>query len=112
MDERIKYLGWKTGEELNEYLCACDLYCQPGTVSASLQNAICHKCSIMSYPHREYKKHLDWGNIIWVESEADMLKTFLDLKEDDSCLTDMKYQSERCASELLDYHVLASKIYI
>ena len=50
-DPRVTYLGWKSGADLQEYLCAADLYCQPGKVSAIMQNAVCCRCPVMLYPH-------------------------------------------------------------
>ena len=40
-DDRVTYLGWKTGDELIEYLCASDLYLQPGSASITIKQALC-----------------------------------------------------------------------
>ena len=45
-DSRVQFLGWKSGAELQEYLCACDLYCQPGSLSATMQNASATICRL------------------------------------------------------------------
>lgn len=111
-DPRIKYLGWKSGEELQEYLCACDLYCQPGSVSVTMQNAICRNCAIMAYPHLPYTTHLDWGNILWVETQTDMEKVFRSIAENPEKLETLKENSRRCAEELLDYRKLAARLYV
>lgn len=110
-DGRVVYLGWKTGEELEEYLCACDLYCQPGSGSATMQNAVCRNCPQMLYPHASYRKYNDWGNVFWVETEADMAAVFRQLAEDPSVLAPMEEGSRRCARELLDYRKLAARLY-
>lgn len=110
-DSRVKYLGWKSGEELQEYLCACDLYCQPGSVSATMQNAVCRNCAIMAYPHLPYTTHLDWGNILWVKSREDMESVFRSIAADPKQLPRLKQNSRRCAEELLDYRKLAARLY-
>ncbi len=110
-DKRVKYLGWKTGAELQEYLCACDLYCQPGSVSATMQNAICCGCAVMAFPHLPYTKHLDWGNLLWVKTQADVEAVFRALAADASQLDTLKQNSRRCAEELLDYRKLAARLY-
>lgn len=110
-DDRIIYLGWKSGAELQEYLCACDLYCQPGSVSATLQNAVCCSSPIMTYPHDPYTKNLDYGNMLWVKTEDDMCQVFHDLAAGKLNLDDLRAGSARCARELLDYRALAARLY-
>ena len=110
-DDRVVYLGWKSAAELLEYLCACDLYCQPGSVSATLQNAVCYGSPIMAYPHLPYTEELDYGNILWVETQKDMEKVFSDLAASKTDLEVLRKGSERCARELLDYRMLAARLY-
>lgn len=110
-DTRIVFLGWKTADELANYLCACDMYCQPGTVSATLQNAICYFSAIMSYPYDEYKK-LDRGHFAWVTDEEDMVNVFSDISEGKIDLNAMKSRAEYCANTVLDYNSLAARIYV
>ena len=111
-DNRIIYLGWKLGDVLQEYLCACDLYCQPGSVSATMQNAVCKGCAIMAYPHLPYKTNLDWGNILWVETSEDIEKVFLSLSLKPEQLDILKRNSRNCGETLLDYRKLAARIYM
>ena len=110
-DSRIRYLGWKTGEELQEYLCAADLYCQPGSVSATMQNAICRNTPIMSYPHLAYTAALDYGEFFWVRNQADMEQIFTKIKADPAVLIPRAAAARRCAEELLDYRTLAARLY-
>lgn len=110
-DQRIRYLGWKTGDELQEYLCAADLYCQPGSVSATMQNAICRNTPVMSYPHLPYTARLDYGQFFWVKTQADMEHVFAQVKADPALLVPMTANSRRCAEELLDYRKLAARLY-
>lgn len=110
-DERVRYLGWKTGEELQEYLCAADLYCQPGSVSATMQNAICRNTPVMSYPHPAYTAALDCGQFFWVRTQADMEQVFAQVKADPALLAPMTVNARRCAAEVLDYRKLAARLY-
>lgn len=110
-DQRVVYLGWKKAPELLAYLCACDLYCQPGSVSATLQNAVCCGSAILSYPHMIYTEGLDYGNILWAESRADMEETFRNIADEKIDLEALRAGSRKCAQELLDYRVLAARLY-
>lgn len=110
-DKRIRYLGWKSGEELQEYLCAADLYCQPGKVSAIMQNAVCCRCPVMLYPHPDYTEGYDYGNILWEKDEADMSRVFRQLAAGEIDLAALGRGSVRCAEELLDYRALAARLY-
>ena len=110
-DPRVTYLGWKQSPELLEYLCACDLYCQPGSVSATMQNSVCCYCPVMAYPHLPYTETLDYGNIIWVETQEDMADAFRNIASGKTDLAQLREGSERCARELLDYRALAARLY-
>ena len=110
-DKRIVFLGWKQSSQLIGYLCACDLYCQPGSVSATLQNAVCCKSPVMSYPHRIYTQELDYGNILWVKNREDMERTFREIACHRIDLQLLREGSDRCARELLDYRMLAARLY-
>ena len=110
-DSRVIYLGWKQSAELLEYLCASDLYCQPGSVSATLQNAVCCGCPVMTYPHLLYTEDLDYGNLLWVKTEEDMEAVFRGLAEGKINPEELREGSKRCARELLDYRTLAARLY-
>jgi len=109
-DKRINYIGWKSGDVLIEYLCACDLYCQPGSGSATLQNAICCFCPVMAYPFQAYKE-LDCGNFIWVSELKDMQDVFRWIGDGTILLEKLREKSMQCAEELLDYRKLAARYY-
>lgn len=110
-DKRIRYLGWKSGEELQEYLCAADLYCQPGSQSATMQNALCRYCSVMLYPHPSHTVDYDRGEVLWVKTQADMEAVFRSLAADPAQLAPLRENAERLARELLDYRKLAARLY-
>ena len=110
-DSRVTYLGWRSAPELMEYLCAGDVYCQPGSQSATMQNAVCCGCAVMLYPHPSHTKHYDWDNVFWVRTQADMEDVFRRLAGGVVPLDRMKEGSMRCARELLDYRKLAARLY-
>lgn len=110
-DTRVIYLGWKSGAELQEYLCAADLYCQPGKVSAIMQNAVCCRCPVLLHPHPDYVKDYDYGNILWTSTEEELITAFRKLAAGEIDLATMKQNTERCARELLDYRKLAARLY-
>lgn len=109
-DPRIAFLGWKTSEELQEYLCACDIYAQPGTQSVTMQQAVCAGCGVMLYPHPSYQKDYDYGNMLWVKNEADIRKALTAISNQSLDINNLKSGSKKCAKELLDYNSLASRI--
>ncbi len=110
-DCRVRYLGWKSSKELQEYLCAGDIYCQPGSVSATMQNAVCRYCAIMSYPHLPYTHDFDYGNILWVSTVKEMEDAFKTIADSPEIINQLRENSKKCAHELLDYRVLAARIY-
>ena len=110
-DSRVVFLGWKQAPELLECLCACDLYCQPGSVSATLQNAVCCGSAVLSYPHLIYTEGLDYGNILWAENKSEMEEIFRNLAGGSINLETLREGSRKCARELLDYRILAARLY-
>ena len=110
-DKRIRYLGWRTGEELQEYLCAADLYCQPGSQSVTMQNALCRYCPVMLYPHPAHTADYDRGEVIWIKTQADMEMVFRSLATDPAQLKPLRENAKKIARELLDYRKLAAKLY-
>ena len=66
---------------------------------------------IMSYPHPAYTEALDYGNILWVDTQEDMERTFRALAAGKVDLDELRRNSGRCAREVLDYRVLAARIY-
>ncbi len=109
-DSRISFIGWKTADELMEYLCSADVYVQPGGQSATMQNAICCGCAMVLYPHKSHKPYLQ-GNGYYVETIEDMKNAFKKIADDPSMLKKMSDNSMKIAIELLDYKKLAARLY-
>lgn len=110
-DSRVKFLGWKTGDEIQQYLCACDLYCQPGGVSATMQNAICNRCPVLSRHQEGYKQLAAYDNFIWADTVEEIVDAFKKIINGEIDLSMLKKNSCRCAAELLDYRKLAARLY-
>lgn len=109
-DSRVEFLGWKSSEELQKYLCAADLYLQPGSQSATMQNAICCGCPVMLYPHESHKLYLK-GNGFYVETIEDMIEIFKTVDRNPDLLKKMSKASYDVAYDLLDYKKLAARLY-
>lgn len=109
-DKRVSYIGWKSGKELREILCASDLYCQPGSVSATLQNAIGSFSPIMS-SNREVYESLDYGQFLWCDSVSDMIHFFEEINKSNIDLSLLREKSRQCAMNFLDYKIIARELY-
>lgn len=106
-DDRVRYLGWQSPEQLTDLLCAADVYVQPGTQSATMQHSLCCRCAVMldDVPaHSVYK-----CNNGWYGTSRDFLrKAFASATSAD--LKTMSENSYRFARDKLDYSVLAKRV--
>lgn len=109
-DQRIKFIGWKSVNELMEYLCACDLYVQPGSQSATMQNALCCGSAVAVFPNLSYKFLLKEG-AFYIESSQDIERILQDILRNRDILTEKRNQGFKIAQEVLDYKVLAKRLY-
>ena len=109
-DKRITFLGWKSSDELMDFLCASDIYIQPGSQSATMQNAICCGSPIAVYPYESHK-YLLKDNAFYVKSEED-IKILLERVCADREILESKQKSiYNLAKEVLDYKILAARLY-
>jgi len=109
-DSRVNFLGWKSSEELQEYLCAADIYLQPGSQSATMQNAICCGCPVMLFPYKSHNLYLK-GNGYYIKSMEDMINVFKTIESNPDILKKMRKASYIVAHDLLDYRKLAARLY-
>lgn len=109
-DERVRFLGWMNSEELVKYLAAADLYVQPGTQSATMQNAICCGTPVALYPYESHKPYIA-GNGLLISNDFDYCVMFSKLACNKFDLAGMSNASYIIANELLDYKKLASRLY-
>lgn len=109
-DPRINYLGWKSGEELVEYLCASDLYLQPGSASVTIKQALCCGNAVVVASDIEgYDIFMD-GTGWYGSSKSELLQIFNDAYENRSALLKMGENSLEIAKELFDYEKLAKRL--
>ena len=108
-DNRIAYLGWKSGDELFNLLTASDCYVQPGSQSATLQAAICCGLPVILYPHPSHAPYLK-SNGVYVRSSAELKKAF-NLFAAKAEMQAMSLASVHIAEQLLDYNKIAKRIY-
>ncbi|MBO6119309.1 MAG: glycosyltransferase [Lachnospiraceae bacterium] len=105
----IIYTGWISGNDLIKYLCASDLYCQPGAPSVTLQTAICSKTPILCYKHQFYSYLYDFKNIIWIENQDDIVTYVRKIVDDKTVLKSLKqYANEN--SYKLDTRYLLNRV--
>lgn len=108
-DCRIKYLGWKTGDDLVRFLCASDCYVQPGSQSATLQTAICCGLPFIVYPHPSHESYLK-GNGFYVENSTELMAA-MGKFVDPVLVRNMSDASYDVARNMLSYKVLARRLY-
>lgn len=108
-DKRIQYLGWKSGEELQEYLCAGDVYVQPGSQSATMQNALCCGNAVILTPVEAHKFLLkDAG--IYITDEKTLIEALQKIAADFEYLDQKRKKCFKIAQNMLDYSMLAEKL--
>ena len=110
-DKRIKYLGWKTGDELLEYICASDVYMQPGSQSSTSLTAICCGLPILLYPSISYKKMFD-TNVFWAKDKSEIKEALEKIVKNPNILENMSKRSYEIAKDILDYKKLSARLYI
>ena len=110
-DKRILYLGWKSGVELQEYLCAGDIYIQPGSQSATMQNALCCGNAVILTPVEAHKSLLkDAG--IYITDERTLVEALHKIGTDFEYLDQKRKECFKIAQNMLDYSMLAEKLVI
>ena len=106
-DARIRYVGWKTQEELTDILCAADVYVQPGTQSATMQHSLCARCAVVldDVPaHEVYHR----GNGWLINNERPLEAALIEAQGADLEL--LQANSYRIACEMLDYSILSRRV--
>ena len=109
-DTRITFVGWISPSELRSLLCAADVYVQPGSQSATMQMSLCCRCAAIIVDVPSHAPFLDRNG--WALSDkfglTDGFRAASALGEG---LQIMSAQSAKVAHELLDYRILAHRLY-
>lgn len=108
-DSRIHLLGWKDSQDLQRYLCAADVYAQPGSQSATMQNAMCSGCAMLLYPHRSHQAYLN-GNGLYVDTVEDIRTAIQSLADHPAQIGPMQQRSLEISREILDYEKMAARV--
>lgn len=109
-DPRIRFVGWKSAEELRRLLCAADVYVQPGTQSATMQMSLCARCAVILddvASHEPYVRDNGW----LVGQKTSLSDALRAAAAGGERLKAMSRQSARIADDLLDYRKLAARLY-
>jgi 1,2-diacylglycerol 3-alpha-glucosyltransferase len=109
-DPRTRFIGWQEAEEMRSLLCAADVYCQPGTQSATMQMSICHRCAVVLDDVPSHQPYVE-GNGWLVRNEEELATVFQNIAGDLVDLNAMSAKSHQLALRMLDYRLLAARIY-
>ena len=109
-DQRITYVGWKDAQALMHYLIAADLYLQPGSQSATMQNALCLRCAAAVYPYESHQFLLG-DRVFYIRTKDDVETLLKTLLENPNTLENAKNRVYELALEKLDYRKLAKRLY-
>lgn len=110
-DDRIIYLGWKNSSVLSQYMCAADMYLQPGSTSASLQTALCCGTPALIASHDTYT-HLfgDSNAVAYISTQEDIAAVLADISSGSRSLSEMRDAAYSFAKAQLDYREQAERI--
>ncbi len=109
-DSRIVYLGWKNGDEIQDCLAGCDVYLQPGKVSALAQNAMCMGAAVALRNYEDYRAIVK-GNGWLLDRPEDVGRVFQDIAEDKASLGELRRKSYEQAQKVLSYRKRAERLY-
>ena len=101
-NKNIVYLGWKSSNDLLEYICASDVYVQPGSQSVTLNNSICCQTPVIAYKHNLYSEFFDISSICWIKSKDELNAIVIKLLNNKSVLSNLRDEAKK-NKYLLDY---------
>lgn len=108
-DNRVTYLGWKSSDELIKYIAASDLYVQPGSQSATMQNALCVGTPVLFENNRSHEAYMA-GNSFTINNYYEMEDIFSQISNNPEILDEMSKRAFELAYDMLDYKKLANRI--
>lgn len=109
-DPRIKFTGWQSAEQLRSLLCAADVYCQPGTQSATMQMSLACRCAVMLDEVSSHLPYMD-DNGWLLGKRQDLLSCFQQISANPAQLKRLSEKSHGVALRLIDYRKLAARLY-
>ena len=108
-DPRIIFLGWQNSQTLTELLCAADVYLQPGTQSATMQQSLCCRCAVIladCSAHDVYKKSNGW----FISDNKSLQVALSEISDAD--IKKMADNSYKFALEKLNYANIGSRVFV
>ena len=109
--ENIIFVDWLDPKTLRKYLCASDVYIQLGTQSATVQNAVCCKCTYMLYPHKSYVKMFGENSGYYVRNEEEIKECINTIAKNPMDISVKRSNAFKVAQEVLDYKKQAKDMY-
>jgi 1,2-diacylglycerol 3-alpha-glucosyltransferase len=107
-DKRVLYLGWLNQDELKEALCGIDVYIQPGSQSAIMQNALCYGRALILANVKAHTPYIK-GNGWLVDPDVSSLLNVFNCINDQKIL-DMKIKSKEIQFDFDYKSKLASRV--
>lgn len=107
-DDRINFLGWKSASELEKYLCAADIYLQPGGQSATAQHALCCGLPAILADVPSHRIFVD-GNGWLINDITELNRIFKTILDNPDILQEMSVRSQMLSDKYLDYRKQAKK---
>lgn len=109
-DDRVRFLGWASNDQLKDYLCASDLYIQPGSQSATMQQSLCLRNPVLLDNVKSHTVFVKENG--WLINDTSKIISILELiDKNPEILSTMSKKSFDIALEFLSYKTLANKIY-
>lgn len=108
-NNNIKYVGWLNNTDIIKFLCASDMYLQPGSQSATMQNALCCGTAVAVYNHPSYE-HLLEGKMPYISNTSDIINLIEEIIINQDNLKNLSAQAIKIARSKLDYRKLATII--
>ena len=109
-DSRISFLGWKTTNEIQDFLMAGDLYIQLGSQSATMQQAICNGCAVALFP---YDSHLFLlkDKAYYIKNANELTDLLNDITKNRQEFSLKRKNLNNFAYRMLDYKKISKLIY-
>lgn len=107
--QSVLFLGWKDSQDLLDYISAADLYLQPGSQSAVMQNALCVGTPVLLFNYISHKVY-DKGNIFLIDDYSQMYHIFKTILNNPTLLSKMSEKAFKFSRSYLDYKLLAERI--
>lgn len=108
-DPRIAFLGWKSPDELEDILCAADVFLQPKGQTATTQTSMCCRCAILVDDVPSHRA-LFVDNGFLINERTTLANSLTAIAVAPEAVDAMKKRSLQFAREHLDYAQLAKRI--